>query len=118
LSAPRYYLDNDSSISAVVAALRADQIDVETAADAGLSLAHDDFQIAHVLATGRVLVTGDNQLRGRMEDITRRGGHHPGVLLLPAEKRTLIGPILLSLKLIHDVYSDEEMIDYIEFIPF
>jgi hypothetical protein len=91
---------------------------VATAHEVGLRTAQDDQQIAHVLATGRILVTGDNRLRARMEGITRQGGHHPGVLFLPGLRRTGIGAIVLSFQLVHAIYSAEEMVDLVEFIPY
>jgi hypothetical protein len=80
-------------VSAVVTALRADQIDLETASEAGLSAADDDLQIAHVQLTGRVMITGDYRLMHAMVDLTQ-GQHHPGVLLLPGLRRHEIGNIV------------------------
>jgi hypothetical protein len=118
LSAVTFYLDADSANPAVVRPLRQHAIAVETAVEAGLRTALDAQQIAHVLATGRVLVTGDHDLRDQLAALTRQGGHHPGVLFLPARKRNQIGAIVFSLRLVHAIYSAEEMVDRVEFIPY
>jgi hypothetical protein len=117
LSTIRLYLDADSSITVLVRALRATQMDVETAADAGLRTAPDESQIAHVLAYQRVLVTGDHYLRKSMENLTRMGGRHAGVLFLPTVHRANIGRVVESLRLIRAVCTAEEMHDQVWFIP-
>lgn len=118
MSRARFYLDADSSIGAVVRALRADGIDVETAYQVGLYAAHDDRHIDRIRTTGRILVTGDNRLRGALEKITERGDHHPGVLFLPSEQRNDIGAILFSIRLVDAACSAEELVDRVEFIPY
>ena len=118
MSEPRFYLDADSSDWDVVRPLRADLIDLETATEAGLRTADDEEQIAHVLASQRIIITGDHALRDRFIQITREGGHHPGMLFLPGMRRNEIGAIIESMKLVHEVCSAEEMVDQVQFIPF
>ena len=118
MSKPTFYTDADSSHHAVVRLLRSYHVDVQTAHEAGLLSADDDRQIAHVLATGRILVTGDHRLTSRLSHLTRQGGHHSGVLFLPAIHRDKVGAIADSIRLVHEVCSAEEMVDRVEFIPF
>jgi hypothetical protein len=118
VSIPRFYLDADSSRKVLVRALRASLIDVQTAREAGLLFAKDPPHVAHVLATGRILVTGDHRLRREMIEITQQGGHHAGLVFLDARRRSEIANIVFSFQLIHAASSAEEMVDRIEFIPF
>ncbi len=118
MSIPRFYLDEDSCPRAVLRALRGHGVDVQKTTEAGLGGANDDRHIAHVLASGRVLITGDHRLRDAMAEITRRGNHHPGLLFVRVKHRADFGAIIFSIRLVHASYTAEEMVDRVEYIPF
>jgi hypothetical protein len=117
LSAVRFYLDEDSANAALLPPIRGAGIDIETAIEVGLRQASDAQQIAHVLTTGRVIITGDHRLRQALINITRQGSHHPGILYLPARDRQRIGDIVFTLQLVHACCTAEEMVDTVTFIP-
>jgi hypothetical protein len=105
-----YHFDEHMS-AAVARALRGFGIDVETTVNADLMHAPDDVHLAHAHRNGRVVVTVD-------EDFTRlhaQGYEHSGIVYFPGGRRP-IGEMVESLRLIHAVYTAEEMVGRLEFL--
>lgn len=70
----RFYLD-DHIDRALAVALRRDQFDVMTAAEAGMSCASDEAHLSRALAEGRVFVTKDADFTR----LNKQGLSHAGI---------------------------------------
>jgi predicted nuclease of predicted toxin-antitoxin system len=106
----RYHLDEDVD-HAVAAGLRNRGIDVTTSTDAALVGASDLEQIAYALREGRVLVTHDADHLQHASS----GAEHSGIAFCRQGSRS-IGEIISTLKLMHDVLSDDEIRGRVEYI--
>jgi predicted nuclease of predicted toxin-antitoxin system len=106
----RYHFDEHMS-GAVARELRRFGIDVETTAEAGLMRAPDEVHLAHAHRRGRVVVTED-------EDFARlhaTGQAHSGIVYFPGGRRS-VGEEVEMLRLIHAVYTAEEMVGRLEYL--
>jgi predicted nuclease of predicted toxin-antitoxin system len=102
----------DEQISARIAAgLRRRNIDVTTAADAGLAGANDVAQLEFAVSSGRVLVTHDADFLR----LHAGGTAHSGIAYC-RQGAASIGELLRYLVLIHDLLSPEEMAGRVEFL--
>jgi predicted nuclease of predicted toxin-antitoxin system len=106
----RFHLDEHVS-SAIAAGLRRRNIDVTTAADAGLIGAEDVSHLAFASSSGRVLVTQDADFLQLHTD----GTPHAGIVYCRQQSRT-IGEMLRLLTLIHAALLPEEMANKVEFL--
>jgi predicted nuclease of predicted toxin-antitoxin system len=106
----RFHLDEHISAS-IAAGLRRRNIDVTTAADAGLTGADDATHLAFAASAGRVMVTQDADYLRLHSD----GVGHKGIAY--CRQGTLaIEQILRNLVLIYDVLTPEEMTNRVEFL--
>jgi predicted nuclease of predicted toxin-antitoxin system len=110
LASVRFHLDEHQS-SALARALRRFGIDVETTSDAGLIGASDEAHARHAQANGRVIVTDDSDFKRLHVQIPS----HSGIVYFPGGGRP-IGEMVESLRLIHAVYSAEEMVGRLEYL--
>jgi predicted nuclease of predicted toxin-antitoxin system len=105
----RFHLDEHVA-HAVAEGLQRLGIDVTTTADAGLIGASDLQQLAHAIATGRVIFTED------CDFLTLAGtNQHLGIAYCDQNTRS-IGQIVRGLELIWEVYEPQEMRNRIEFL--
>ena len=117
MSVPRFFADHHIDM-ALVEQARLNGINFETARDAGLEEADDMLEIVpHLLDTRRVLITQDHRFRANLEDLTRSGHSHPGVLFIRREHENDIGGCLDTLLLIAGASEAEEWRDQVMFIP-
>jgi predicted nuclease of predicted toxin-antitoxin system len=106
----RFHLDEHIS-AAVAAGLRRRNIDVTTCADAGLVGATDMAHIEFAAASGRVLVTQDDDfLRLHLQGVA-----HAGIAYCQ-QQSVSIGEMLRRVVLIHDLLSPEEMAGRVEYL--
>lgn len=112
----RLYLDEDSMDQAVVAALRAAELDVLTAREAGMIQQSDDAHLAYATDQGRVLctynVTDFNRIHGEW---LRTNRHHAGLILV-VQQRYGPGEQARRLMTLASILSAEEMVDRAEFL--
>jgi len=117
VSVPRFFADHHVDM-ALVEQARLSGIDIETARDAGLEDDDDMLDILpHLLGTERLLITQDQRFRANLEDLTRRGHSHPGVLFVRRQHENDIGGCLATLLLIAGASEAEEWRDQVMFIP-
>jgi hypothetical protein len=91
--------------------LRRRGADATTTAEAGLLTATDDQQLAHALATGRVLVTQDRDILR----LNSQGVPHAGVAYCDKNTRT-VGQMIQGLVLIWEILTPEEIAGRVEFL--
>jgi len=106
----RFYLDEHIA-AGVALGLRRRNIEVTTAADAGMYGADDASQLAFAASSGRVLVTQDADFLRLHAD----GAAHAGIVYCRQGTVTL-GAMLRRLVLISDLLSPEEIAGRVEFI--
>jgi predicted nuclease of predicted toxin-antitoxin system len=105
----RYYMDEHVP-RAVSEGLRRRGVDVATTQEAGQLGADDDVQLAYATSQGRALFTQDDDfLRLAAGEIT-----HAGIIYAP--QGTSIGTMVRGLMLISEVYTDEEMVNHVEYL--
>jgi predicted nuclease of predicted toxin-antitoxin system len=105
----RYYLDEHVP-RAVTQGVRRRGGDVLTVQEAGLRGAADGEQLAHAVATGRVVVTQDTDFLRLHAD----GRAHRGIIY--ASQYLSVGEIIRGLMLIQDLLTAEEMVNHLEFL--
>ena len=96
---------------AVTRELRRFGIAVETTADAGLMQAPDEVHLVHAHRHGRVVVTEDEDF-ARLHPTSRE---HGGIVYFPGGRRS-VGEEVEMLRLIHAVYTAEEMVGRLEYL--
>ena len=102
----------DEHISAHIASgLRRRNIDVTTAADAGLIGATDMAHIEFAASSGRVVVTQDDDFLR----IHAQGVAHAGIAYCQQQSMS-VGEMLRRVILIYDLLSAEEMAGRVEFL--
>lgn len=110
------YLDEDSMDRALVAALRARGVDVQTALEAGTIEIADADHLAYAASLGRVLLTcniGDFcQLHQEWLSSSRP---HAGIVCMPQQGLS-IGPRLRRLLRLLTTLKSEQMRDRLEFL--
>jgi hypothetical protein len=106
----RFHLDENVD-PAVADGLRRRAVDVTTTQEAGLLRAPDDRQIDFARASGRVLVTHDEDFLAR----TKQGAIHAGIAYCHPDARS-IGQMIAALMLIRDCLSPDDMRNHIEFL--
>lgn len=102
----------DEHISAHIAAgLRRRNIDVTTAAEAGLTGATDVAHLEFAASSGRVVVTQDADFL----KLHAHGVTHAGIAYCQQQSMS-VGEMLRRVVLIHDLLSPEEMASRVEFL--
>lgn len=113
---PRIYFDEDSLDQALIRALKARGLDVESALTAGMLRRSDRDQLTYATKQGRVLCSynvGDFCRIHR--DLTAGGGEHAG-LILTQQHRFAIGEHLRRMLRLTAAISAEEMMKRLEFL--
>jgi hypothetical protein len=110
LASVRFHLDEHQS-GALARALRRFGIVVETTPEAGLIGATDEVHLLHAQAHGWVVVTDDADYKTLHVQIPT----HNGIAYFPGGGRS-IGEMVESLRLIHAVFTAEEMIGRLEYL--
>jgi predicted nuclease of predicted toxin-antitoxin system len=110
LASVRFHLDEHQS-GALAQALRRFGIDAETTPEAGLVGASDEAHLLHAQVRGRVVVTDDSDYK----TLHVRIPAHSGIVYFPGGRRP-IGEMVESLRLIHAVYTAEEMVGRLEYL--
>jgi predicted nuclease of predicted toxin-antitoxin system len=105
----RFHLD-ESVRSAIAVGLRSHGVDVTTTVEAGLIGAADEEQLAYALATGRVVVTHDDDFLA----LARRGAEHAGICYCRQQKYS-IGKLLQRLLVVRERCTADEMRSHVEF---
>jgi Domain of unknown function (DUF5615) len=106
----RFHLDEHISTH-IAAGLRRRNIDVTTAADAGLIGGTDIAHLEFAVSTGRVMVTHDDDFLR----LHSQGVSHAGIAYCWQQSMS-IGEMLRRVILIHDLLSPEEMAGRVEFL--
>jgi predicted nuclease of predicted toxin-antitoxin system len=102
----------DEHISAGIAAgLRRRNIDVTTAAEAGLTCVTDSTHLEFAASSGRVVVTQDDDFLR----LHAQGVSHAGIAYCQQQSMS-VGEMLRRLILIHDLLSPGEMAGRVEFL--
>jgi hypothetical protein len=111
----RLYLDEDSMDRALVQALRARGLDVETAYEAGTIAQSDESQLRHAAEQRRVLVTYNARdfCRLHREFLLRNEGHM-GVVI--SDQSHSVGEALRRLLRLSGALSAEQMENHLEFL--
>jgi predicted nuclease of predicted toxin-antitoxin system len=94
---------------AVASGLRRHGIDVLTSVEAGLIGAPDIEQLAHAHASGRVMVTHDDDF------LVLQHEPHAGIAYCKQQTRT-IAQLIEILLLIHDAMEAEEMVGRVQYL--
>lgn len=105
----RFYADEHVS-KAVVRGLRERGVDVSTVADAALSGAPDDAQIAHARREGRVLFSHDADFLR----LHAAGLEHAGIVHSTQEMP--VGDVIRGLMLIVQILDSDDMTGHVEFL--
>jgi len=92
-------------------ALRRYGIDVLTAYEAGMARDDDPALLAFASANGRMIVTFDSDFVA----LHHAGTPHAGIAWCPEQKHT-IGSLLGMLRLVHGVYTADEVINHLEYL--
>ena len=105
----KFYTDEHVS-KAVVNGLRMRGVDVLTVVEANMLGATDDQHLMKATQEGRVIFTQDDDfLRLHAE-----GNSHAGIVYV--RQGTSTGKVIAGLMLIHQVLSDEDMVNHIEYL--
>jgi predicted nuclease of predicted toxin-antitoxin system len=106
----RFFFDQNIS-PAVARGLRAQNVDVVTAQEAGRCGLSDPDQLQYATVAGRVLVTFDQDYL-----VLDAGGvPHAGIAWCSATKYS-IGQVINALLLVHFVMSADEMLSHVEYL--
>ena len=112
----RLYLDEDSMDRALVRALRAREVDVLTAIEAGLIARPDSQHLSYASDHDRVLFTYNVGDFCRLHDVLLREGRpHAGIICAQQQSYT-IGEILRRLLHLIGTVSANEMRNRVEFL--
>lgn len=110
----RLYLDEDAQQSSLVRALRARQVDVQTAQEAGLIGVSDEEQLAHAADEGRVILTFN---RGDFVKLhiacLNQERTHSGIIV---SDQLPVGVLLRRLLKLLDARNADEMESWLEFL--
>lgn len=106
----RFHLDEHISAH-IAAGLRRRNIDVTTAADAGLTGAADAAHLEFAASSGRVVVTQD----GDFLRLHAQGVSHAGIAYCQQQSMS-VWEMLRRVALIHDLLTPEEIAGRIEFL--
>lgn len=106
----RYYLDENVE-TAVALQLRARQIDVITAREAGALGEPDTDHLARATASGRVLCSYDNDYRV----LASSGIIHAGIII-GNRRRHSIGHWVRALELCHAIYTSDDFSNRLEYL--
>jgi hypothetical protein len=112
----RLYLDEDSMDRALVRALRAREVDVLTAVEAGLIAKPDSQHLSYASDVGRALFTYNvGDFCGLHELLLREGRRHSGIICAQQQSYTIGDTLRRLLHLIGTVSADE-MENRVEFL--
>ena len=110
----RLYLDEDTINRALIAGLRARNVDVLTAQEAGKIGTSDEAQLAFATAEQRTIFTFNTrdfvQLHGEWVE---RAQEHLGIVV---SDQLQVGVVLRRLLKLHDGRSTEDMRNWLEFL--
>ena len=112
----RLYLDEDAMDQALVQALRARNVDVITALDAGMIERKDADHLDYATEQGRVLCTFNVQDFYRIHsDYVAQGVPHAGIILMRQQHYSVGEQMRRLLKLVASKSADE-MENWVEFL--
>jgi hypothetical protein len=98
---PFLYLDEDTMATALVVALRARGVDVQTVVEAGLRGKDDKAQLERAAANKRTLYTFNISDFCRLHrEYLERGIEHAGIIVVPRQRYTVKQQIRLLLDLL------------------
>lgn len=110
----RLYLDEDAQQTSLIRALRARQVDVQTAQEAGLVGVPDEVQLAHAAEEQRVIFTFN---RGDFVELhvswLEREQAHAGIVV---SDQLPVGVLLRRLLKLLDARDADEMKSWLEFL--
>jgi len=113
---PRLYFDEDSLDQALIRALKARGLDVESALTAGMRRRSDRDQLAYPTSEARVLCSYNvGDFCGIHRDLMAAGGGHAGLILTQQHRFTLGEHLRRLLRLVAAI-SSEEMRNRREFL--
>ncbi|MFN0096449.1 MAG: DUF5615 family PIN-like protein [Dehalococcoidia bacterium] len=109
------YFDDDSRVRAVLTALRAEGVDVQTSTEAGLEASPDSVHLAHAAASGRALATRDEvDFRRLHQESIDTGLHHAGIVLIQQRWRLSVGEEIRRIRQLQQSFSTPDMVDRME----
>ena len=112
----RLYLDEDTSDTALVRALRARGVDVEPAKEAGMTKRGDQEHLEYATAQGRALVSFNRGDYCRLHtDWLTQGKSHAGIILATQQRHT-IGERVRRLLNLATALSAQDMQNRLEFL--
>ena len=87
-------------------------IDAETTQESGLQGAPDRAHLSHAMTHGLVIVTEDADFASLHHHVPE----HHGIVFFPGGRRRSIGEMVEALRLIHAVFTAEEMVGRLEYL--
>ncbi|MCX8090911.1 MAG: DUF5615 family PIN-like protein [Verrucomicrobiae bacterium] len=112
----RLYLDEDSSDTQLVKALRMRGLDVASAAECGMLGRTDVEQVEWCVAHGRVLYSANRRDFYRIHaQLMREGKNHPGIIL-GLQQHYSVGERMRRLLRLVASLSAEDMVNRVEFL--
>jgi hypothetical protein len=110
----RLYPDEDAQQSSLIRALRARQVDVQTAHEAGLVGVPDEVQLAHAAEEKRVILTFNRGDFVKLHiDYLEREQSHAGIIV---SDQLPVGVLLRRLLKLLDARDANEMESWLEFL--
>jgi hypothetical protein len=110
----RLYLDEDAQRTALVRALRARQVDVLTANEAGKTGDNDSDQLAYAASLNRTLFTFNRGDFVRLHvQCLKQGQDHSGIIV---SDQLELGVVIRRLLRLIDARSAEDMKNWLEFL--
>lgn len=113
------FLADENFRQAIVVQLRKKnpQIDIMTAAEAGILGAPDPQVLAHAASAGRILMSHDvTTIPGYFAELLMSGAHSPGVFLIA--QTTPVGEAIAAFLLVWSASTADEWRDQLTFLPF
>ena len=110
MNAPVNFYMDEHEHPAITRGLRLRGIDVLTAQDAHMLGVSDEKHLKLATSLGRVVFTNDDDFL-KLHSV---GFEHAGIAF--AHQRASIGRVVRALTLIHEILSDEEMANRVEFL--
>jgi hypothetical protein len=110
----KLYLDEDALDRDLVKALRARNVDVLTAQEAGLQAASDEEHLSYATSVGRTVFTFNRGDFVQLHtDYLSKGQNHAGIIV---SNQGSVGVIIRRLLKLLDTRSNTDMQDWLEFL--